>query len=90
MKKPTITLALSLLAIMLVTACAPAVPLPPPTATLPPAAETEAPAPATAAPAASEQAVMPTSRGPSLEATDPSTVDLASGQLTLVEFFRYT
>lgn len=37
-------------------------------------------------------AVLPvaTSRGDSLEATDPSTVSLASGQLQLVEFFRFT
>ena len=31
-----------------------------------------------------------TSRGPNLEATDPSSVSLASGQLQLVEFFRFT
>ena len=31
-----------------------------------------------------------TSRGPNLEATDPTTVDLASGQLQFVEFFRFT
>jgi len=31
-----------------------------------------------------------TSRGPNLEATDPNTVNLASGQLQLVEFFRFT
>jgi hypothetical protein len=31
-----------------------------------------------------------TSRGPDLEATDPATVSLASGQLQLVEFFRFT
>ena len=31
-----------------------------------------------------------TSRGPNLEATDPSTVSLASGQLQFVEFFRFT
>jgi PBP1b-binding outer membrane lipoprotein LpoB len=31
-----------------------------------------------------------TSRGPNLEATDPSTVSLASGGLQLVEFFRFT
>lgn len=34
--------------------------------------------------------VVPTSRGPNLEATDPTTVALASGQLQLVEFFRFT
>ena len=32
----------------------------------------------------------PTSRGPDLEATDPSTVTFASGNLQLVEFFRFT
>ncbi len=31
-----------------------------------------------------------TSRGPDLHATDPATVSLASGQLQLVEFFRFT
>jgi hypothetical protein len=31
-----------------------------------------------------------TSRGPNLEATDPVAVSLASGQLQLVEFFRFT
>ena len=31
-----------------------------------------------------------TSRGPDLEATDPTTVALASGSLQLVEFFRFT
>jgi hypothetical protein len=31
-----------------------------------------------------------TPRGPKLEATDPATVSLASGQLQLVEFFRFT
>jgi hypothetical protein len=32
----------------------------------------------------------PTSRGPDLEATDPSMVALDSGNLQLVEFFRFT
>ena len=31
-----------------------------------------------------------TSRGPNLEASDPATVNLASGGLQLVEFFRFT
>lgn len=31
-----------------------------------------------------------TSRGPDLEATDPTTVNLASGGLQFVEFFRFT
>ena len=38
---------------------------------------------ATAAPVA-------TSRGPDLHATDPTTVNLASGGLQFVEFFRFT
>jgi hypothetical protein len=39
---------------------------------------------------APQVAVVATSRGPNLEATDPATVSLASGQLQLVEFFRFT
>ncbi len=31
-----------------------------------------------------------TSRGPDLHATDPTTVSLATGQLHFVEFFRFT
>jgi len=31
-----------------------------------------------------------TSRGPNLEATDPATVNLTSGGLQFVEFFRFT
>jgi len=46
------------------------------------AAPTEALAP-TALPVA-------TSRGPNLEATDPSTVSLASGNIQFFEFFRFT
>lgn len=34
--------------------------------------------------------VAVTSRGPDLEATDPSTVSLKSGDLHFVEFFRFT
>lgn len=45
--------------------------------------------PATKAPA-EVPLVAATSRGPELESTDPSTVSLASGELQLVEFFRYT
>ena len=47
-----------------------------------PASPTETQAP-TALPVA-------TSRGPDLHATDPTTVDLASGQIQFVEFFRFT
>jgi len=31
-----------------------------------------------------------TSRGPDLHATDPTTVNLVSGQIQFVEFFRFT
>ena len=37
-----------------------------------------------------EVQAVATSRGPDLEATDPATVNLVSGQLQLVEFFRFT
>jgi hypothetical protein len=39
-----------------------------------------------------EATVLPvaTSRGPDLEATDPTTVSLESGGLQFVEFFRFT
>lgn len=63
-----------------------------PPASLPTEAQPELPpseAPATEAPAQASQPVA-TSRGPELEATDPSTVSLASGELQLVEFFRFT
>ena len=63
-------------------------PAPPtPTATLAPVVATEPSM--TEAPAVEPQVVV-TSRGPNLEATDPSTVSLASGELQLVEFFRFT
>ena len=87
-----IFLTLSLFAVLLASACAPAV-------TASPAAEvivtsqvtvTSTPE-ATLAP--TETALVQSvasSRGPELEATDPSTVALASGGLQLVEFFRFT
>jgi hypothetical protein len=46
----------------------------------PPAADSANPTPAAVA----------TSRGPNLEASDPSAVNLASGGPQLVEFFRFT
>ena len=47
---------------------------------------------ATQAPVVDAPAALPiaTSRGDALEATDPSTVSLASGGLHFVEFFRFT
>ena len=41
-------------------------------------------------PAVVEVQPVATSRGPNLEATDPLTVSLASGQIHFVEFFRFT
>jgi hypothetical protein len=98
--KPRVFLRLILLAVLLA-ACAPAKPgtapaqpveieptlnVPPPTATV------EAPLQATLAPqetlAPTPLAVV-TSRGPHLEATDPTTVNMASGGLQLVEFFEF-
>ena len=59
----------------------------------PPMPTADTPAQATTVPteAVAETAVpIATSRGPDLHATDPTTVSLASGQLQLVEFFRFT
>ena len=88
-----------LIAIFLLSACAPAAPSPTtvPESVPPTEAEAAAPTPPEVAPEATAvppteapvQAVA-TSRGPNLEATDPTTVSLASGQLQLVEFFRFT
>ncbi len=96
-------LAVSLLTVLLLVGCAPAstpettqpenlAPAPvesEPTATVvhPEAAPTDAPA--TQASIEVPQAVA-TSRGPDLEATDPTTVSLNSGDLQFVEFFRFT
>jgi len=94
---------LGLLAVMAVTACAPAVttapanptevaaptlPPPSPTSTLQAASAPDISVPQST-PTIEIQAVA-TSRGPNLEATDPTTVSLASGGLQLVEFFRFT
>jgi hypothetical protein len=85
--------ALGLVAVLLTVSCAPSVPVTP--------AQEIMPVSATATPALSattisvptqvvEVQAVATSRGPKLEATDPATVSLASGQLQLVEFFRFT
>jgi len=93
---------LSLLAVLLA-ACAPAVaatPIPQQSVVLAPTATFPSPVPTmeqvsqpTAGPT-QELAPTPlpiaTSRGPNLEATDPSTVSLSSGQIHFVEFFRFT
>jgi hypothetical protein len=85
--------ALGLVAILLTASCVPAVPVTPAQEIMP-VSVTAIPAfSATIVPAPTQvvevQAVA-TSRGPNLEATDPATVSLASGQLQLVEFFRFT
>jgi len=81
-----------LLGIMLASACAPASRLPAeitgtpslvPTGVAATASRTETWPTGTPVAAA-------TSRGPHLEATDPLTVSLASGEIQLVEFFRFT
>jgi len=89
------TLAVSLiLAVVLLTACEPAEPAPTPT--LPPepsvpALATEPPAPVATEPPQVALTETPTfiPRGPNLEASDPTTVDLASGTPVLVEFFAF-
>ena len=66
-------------------------------AAAPAATEAGAPSPSAVLPEATATLLptatpfpVATSRGPNLEATDPRTVNLASGQLQLVEFFRFT
>lgn len=90
-------LTLSLVAVLLVVSCSPTSPtqdtvvFPPTVSDIAPAQVTESTVPSVEA-ATQIPAVQPiaTSRGPDLHATDPSTVLLASGQLQLVEFFRFT
>jgi hypothetical protein len=90
----------SLLAVFLA-ACAPmtstAIPAQPvtviPSETLPAAASaSETSVPATTAPTENlpaTQLPIATSRGPNLEATNPKTVSMASGDLQFVEFFEF-
>lgn len=91
---PTMTLM-----IFLLSSCAPAAPVSVPTTDIPLPINTQAPSQApgvvaTVNPVNATDIPAPvmvaTPRGPNLEATDPSTVSLASGQLQLVEFFRFT
>ncbi len=83
-----------LAAALLASACAPTAPPPPITADtpLPAPMQTQPVLSGTEAPAATAQIpqALATSRGPNLEATDPTTVVLASGGLQLVEVFRFT
>lgn len=95
-------LTLSSLAVVILSACAPATSAPtevlnPGASPVSPPAQMESetqlaevtPPVSAAAPAVSPPAVA-TSRGPDLEATDPTMVSLASDGLQLVEFFRFT
>ena len=83
---------------ILLAACAPAPVLTDSSATATPASTVVQPTPTLAAPTVelSTEVTAPTalpvatSRGPHLEATDPTTVSLASGGLQFVEFFRFT
>lgn len=91
------SLTLHLVAVLLIVSCASApatqetVVLPPTASVIDsvPVAETAIPNVEAPTQIVAVQAIA-TSRGDNLEATDPSTVSLASGQLQLVEFFRFT
>ncbi len=95
MTTPRLFPTLGLLAVLLASACAPAATSPTPAPVAATLTESAAPAnlptqpEATLAPTESALPVA-TSRGPNLEATNPTTVTLASGGLQLVEFFRFT
>lgn len=94
-------LTLGLLIVFVLSACTPSASAPPPpTPTL--ASESAVPAPtvgdiATLVPAiavlseSTEEAIvaLPTSRGDELAATDPTTVNIASGKPQLIEFFAF-
>lgn len=95
------TLALGLVLALLAVACAPAASTESAPVAEPPLSVDSAPATESAAPESEPTAVALTEspavelppflpRGDALEATDPSTVALASGGLQLVEFFRFT
>ena len=95
-------LTLGLLVVFVLSACTPSISAPPPAPTLmPETAEAALPvaentavvlAP-TAAPETEPTAevvlALPTSRGSELEATDPATVNIASGEPQLIEFFAF-
>lgn len=100
MKRSRLFPTIGLLAVLLASACAPAAtsPTPAPTAAVPTVSRPTATLAPTQPEVAADATVTPTeaalpvatSRGPELEATDPTTVSLASGGLQLVEFFRFT
>jgi len=91
-------LALSMIAVLLA-ACAPTAATKAPNANPPPQqAATQAPESQPVQPQATEEPAQQdpapvaaaTSRGDALQATDPKTVSLASGEIQLIEFFRFT
>ena len=84
-------LRLCLLAVFLA-GCAPAASTvaPTPVVAVEPTATIPQPLPTLETSAQSTAMPVATSRGPDLQATDPTTVSLASGGLQLVEFFRFT
>ena len=98
--KPRFFLNLSLLAVLLASCASAAVSTKSsPQSAVPPAVIAPSATPAAEVPVvesaptdAAEPVPLPvaTSRGPDLHATDPSTANLASGQLQFVEFFRFT
>ena len=80
---------------MFLAACSPAATSPEPTLagsnpTVPAAPNTPTPAAGPTEGAIASPLPLATSRGPELHATDPTSVSLASGELQLVEFFRFT
>jgi hypothetical protein len=92
-----LSLTFNLAAVLMLAACAPAAPASPaPTEIAPSLPATTSTVETATQPTVQVEAASPipvavaTSRGPNLEATDPTTVELASGGLQLVEFFRFT
>lgn len=86
---------LGLVAVLLASCAPQATQFPAPLEANPPQAATQVPEStpqpqATQAPTQTAPVVAVTSRGDKLEATDPTTVSLASGGVQLVEFFRFT
>ncbi|WKZ34481.1 MAG: hypothetical protein QY332_12745 [Anaerolineales bacterium] len=87
-----------LFAVLMLSSCASAETVPAVVPTVEAIPATAAPADSVSTPAATADSpaqiadvqAVPTSRGPDLHASDPATVSLASGELQLVEFFRFT